>query len=217
MAGIISAIPRNGFGIKGVAPDARIISIKVLKQESGRSKPIGTSATIVRGVDYAILKKANVVNISFGAPGEDPEVSNIVRTAVSQGIVVVAAAGDRDPRGCTIYPAALSEVIAVSALGRDWKTYSHGASGDYIDLAAPGIGILSTQPGNTLRDSDGSSEAAAHVTGVVALLLEKKANASPLQIKDVLESTSTDLGSKGKDSVFGSEHSLTPANRLRHF
>ncbi len=204
MAGIISAIPRNGFGINGVAPDARIISVKVLKQESGRSKPVGTSFAIVRGVDYAILKKANIVNMSFGAPGPDPNVSRIVRTAVSRGMVVVAAAGDGDPRGRPIYPAALSEVIAVSALGRDWKPRWSGASGDYIDLAAPGVGILSTQPGNTFRDSDGSSEAAAHVTGVVALLFEKKANASPSQIQDLLERTSLDLGSKGKDSIFGS-------------
>lgn len=142
--------------------------------------------------------------MSFGAPGQDPEVSKIVRTAVSRGMVVVAAAGNRDPRGRPSYPAALSEVIAVSAVDPDSKPHASGAIGDYIDLAAPGVGILSTQPGNTFRDSDGSSEAAAHVTGVVALLLEKKANASPLQIKDVLESTSTDLGSKGKDRVFGS-------------
>ena len=204
MAGIISAIPNNGFGIDGVAPDARIISIKVLKQTSMKSPPTGTSFTIVQGINFAIERKVQIVNLSIGVRHPDPGVSDLVRTAVNRGIVVVAGAGNDGPGGRPSYPAALREVIAVSAVDRDKRAYSRGTTGDYIDVAATGVGILSTWPGNTFHDSDGSSEAAAHVTGVVALLLEKKPGISPAQIQDLLERTATDLGPKGKDSVFGS-------------
>jgi subtilisin family serine protease len=204
MAGIIAAIPNNGVGINGVAPNVGIISIKVLKSKPGSRKTYGLAADVQKGVNYAIQMNVNIANMSIGVPERDVGVSRLVGVAVARGMVVVAAAGERDPRGRPIYPAALSEVIAVSALGEDMKPYASGSMGDYIDLAAPGVGILSTQPGNSYRDSNGTSEAAAHVTGVVALLLEKKPNASPAQIQDLLERTSLDLGKKGKDSIFGS-------------
>jgi subtilase family protein len=204
MAGIIAAIPHNGFGIAGVAPNAKIISIKVLKQKSAGTAPTGTADVIVQGVDFAIQKRANVVNMSFGSPRRDSEVARIVKTAVRRGAVVVAAAGNSGPRGLPTYPAALDEVIAVSAVGHDYSFYASGTTGDYIDLTAPGVDILSTSPGNIFRPSTGTSEAAAHVTGVVSLLLEKRPNTSPMRIKDLLESTSTDLGDRGRDRLFGS-------------
>jgi subtilisin family serine protease len=206
IAGIISANPHNGFGINGIAPDASIISIKVLKQASASDSTATTSNSFaaVQGLLFAIRKKANVANLSFGAPRRDSIMADTVMAAVRGGMVVVAAAGNSGPQGRPDYPAALDGVIAVSAVGRDKMPYASGTVGDYIDLTAPGIGIHSTWPGNAFRDSKGSSEAAAHVTGVVALLLEKKPNASPIEIKNLLERTSTDLGPKGKDNVFGS-------------
>ncbi|HKR11401.1 MAG TPA: S8 family serine peptidase [Pyrinomonadaceae bacterium] len=204
MAGIISAIPNNGFGINGVAPDAKIISIKVLKQVSPTVPPRGTSFTIVQGINYAIERKVQIVNLSIGASQPDPKVSDLVRAAVRRGIVIVAGAGNDGPGGRPSYPAALSEVIAVSAVDHYKRAYVRGTTGEYIDLAATGVGILSTWPENTFHDSDGSSEAAAHVTGVVALLLEKKPTISPAQIQNLLERTATDLGPRGKDSIFGS-------------
>jgi Subtilase family len=204
MAGIISAISHNGFGINGVAPEARVLSIKVLNQQSAESQPIGTSFTLVKGLDFAIQKRVQIANMSLGTIHYDGNVANMVRTAVKLGIVVIAASGNGGPQGRPYYPAALSEVIAVSAIGHDRKAYASGSAGNYIDLAAPGVGILSTWPGNTFHNSEGSSEAAAHVTGVVALLMEKKPKISPVEIRTLLENTAADLGPKGRDEVFGS-------------
>jgi len=127
-----------------------------------------------------------------------------VREAFARGIVLVAAAGNRGLRSRPVYPAALDEVIAVSAMSDDGSFYPPGNRGEYIDVAAPGVEILSTLPGDAFRRADGTSYAAAHVTGVVALLLGKRPKAPPKRIQDVLEATSTDLGASGKDIIFGS-------------
>ena len=180
MAGIIAAIPRNGFGISGIAPDAEIISVKVLKQRPNSEKYDGTVFDILQGVEFAIVKRANVINMSFGKPNNDPRLAAQVRGAVKRGIVVVAAAGNDGPRAKPTYPAALKEVIAVSAVDVNNLSYDSGSRGDYIDVAAPGVDILSTWPGDGLnRSPGGTSEAAAHVTGVVALLLGKMPATSP--------------------------------------
>ncbi len=204
MAGIISAIPHNSLGINGVAPDASIISIKVSKQAPGSTETTTDCFAITEELIFAMKMKANIANLSFGAQQRDPFLASRVRAAVKSGMVVVAAAGNSGPQGRPDYPAALDEVIAVSAVDRDKNAYASATVGDHIDLTAPGIGIHSTWPANTFRESEGSSEAAAHVTGVVALMLEKRPNSSPIEIKNLLEKTSTDLGPPGKDNVFGS-------------
>ncbi|MBD0326097.1 MAG: S8 family serine peptidase, partial [Pyrinomonadaceae bacterium] len=112
MAGIIAAI-HNDVGINGIAPNAQIISIKVLKQWPGLAGPTGTSDVVAQGVDFAIKKRVNIINMSFGIVRRDPRVSSLVQAAVRQGVVVVAAAGNSGPQGRPAYPAALGEVIAV--------------------------------------------------------------------------------------------------------
>lgn len=205
MAGIIAAVPRNGFGIDGVAPGARIISIKVLKQTSPSGETDGSSVSVSMGIDYAILSKAHVINMSYGSPKEDPTVARVVKAAISRGIVVVVAAGNDGARGRLSYPAAVhAEVIAVSAVDNNRSPYLMGTRGDYIDVAAPGVDVLSTGPGDTFQYSSGTSAAAAHVTGVVALLLSKRPRTPPSRIKAVLEETATDLDPGGRDIIYGS-------------
>lgn len=204
MAGIIAAVADNGFGINGVAPGARIISIKVLKQTSPTVSPEGSSVTVLSGTEFAIQSGAGVINMSYGLPRRDPTVTRQVKAAVGRGMVAVAAAGNGGPQGRPNYPAALSEVIAVSAVDVNQAFYSNGTPGAYIDVAAPGVNILSTMPGDAFQYRDGTSQAAAHVTGVVALLLSKRPRTPPKIIKAVLEQTPTDLGAGGKDIFFGS-------------
>lgn len=205
IAGIIVAIPHNRFGINGVAPGARIVSFKVLHQTSPSSEPEGTPITVGRGLDFAIRSKFRLINMSHGTTRQDPTVARLVRQARRQGVVVVAAAGNDGPGGRARYPAAMNdEVIAVSAVNNNRESYARGTRGDYIDLAAPGVNVLSTRPRDAFQYGDGSSLAAAHVTGVVALLLSKRPRTPPKRIQTVLEQTSTPLGAGGKDIVFGS-------------
>lgn len=221
LAGIIAAAPHKGLGISGVAPRAQIISVKVLKLRAhdpagyvgvlkqGSKDPaeyVGTASDVLQGVDFAINRKVNVVNMSFGAPNYDQSLADAVRTAFAQGIVLVSAVGNKglERRSKDMYPAALDEVIAVSAVDVNNNHYAEGNRSRYIDVAAPGVDILSTQPGNNFYRFTGTSCAAAHVTGTVALLLGTRPNTSPGRIKTVLEETSADLPPNGRDTFFGS-------------
>lgn len=204
MAGIIAAIPRNGFGIDGIAPAARIISVKVLTQTSPSGATDGSAAVVCRGIEFAINSNVDLINMSYGSSRRDPTVTRQVKAAVRRGIVVVVAAGNGGQHGRPSYPAALDEVIAVSAVDDHGAFYSGGTRGDYIDLTAPGVDIISTWPNNVYQYSEGTSSAAAHVTGVVALLLSKKPHTSPQRIKTVLEQTATHLDAGGKNVLFGS-------------
>lgn len=204
MAGIIGAVKNNGMGIYGVAPEAKIMAIKVCKPTSKESiEAIGSSDSLAQGLDFAILKKAQVINLSLGGPKE-PLISALVEKAFALGIILVAAAGNDGPQGPPRYPAALDKVIGVSAIDIHDQLYGSANRGPYIDLVAPGVEILSTVPGGKFNVSTGTSMAASHVSGVVALILEKRQKMLPIEIKSLLEATARNLGAEGRDDLFGS-------------
>jgi len=121
----------------------------------------------------------------------------------------VAAAGNSS--GAVIYPAAYSEVIAVSATDKNNNLASWSSRGPQVDLATPGVDIYSTYLKGTYKTLSGTSMAAPHVTGTVVLLLSVSGKCdldgngicSPVEIQQRLEATATDLGVVGKDSLFG--------------
>ncbi len=202
IAGIIASSSIEN-GITGVAPDVKIIAARACwKDLSNKAKTLCSSDTLAKAIDYAILNKAQIINLSLGGP-KDNILSLLIRKADNAGIVIVAAAGNGGPSGEPVYPAALTEVIAVSATDSNDKLYESSTRGAYIDMAAPGVEILSPAPGNSWQVVSGTSMAAAHVTGTIALILQENPELSPFQIKALLGSTSLDLGEKGKDKEFG--------------
>lgn len=202
VAGIIAANPARG--LRGVAPDAKIMALKVCKPRSNNSiEADGTSQTIAQGLDYAILRQANVINLSLGGP-RDPLINQLVKEAYARGIAIVAAAGNGGPTARPLYPAALAKVIAVSAIDMNDQLYPSAARGEYVDLVAPGVEVFSALPGNKFSPFTGTSMAAPHVTGVIALILQKSPAVSPAEMSALLEKAARDLGSPGKDDLFGS-------------
>lgn len=202
VAGIIAGNPARG--LRGVAPDSRIMAIKVCKPRSRNSiEADATSQTITQGLDYAITKQANIINLSLGGP-RDPLINHLVKEAYGRGIAVVAAAGNGGPDARPVYPAALAKVIAVSAIDINDEPYASANRGDYIDLAAPGVEVFSAQPGNRFNPFTGTSMAAPHVTGVIALILQRRPAILPGEVRTLLETTARDLGAAGKDGLFGS-------------
>jgi subtilisin family serine protease len=115
----------------------------------------------------------------------------------------VAAGGNGGPDGKPVYPAALPTVIAVSATDSQDGLYAMSTPGKYIDVAAPGVDILSPAPGGSWQMVSGTSMAAAHVSAAVALILQNYPELSPFQVKYLLESSSVDLGEAGRDDKFG--------------
>lgn len=142
VAGIIGATD-NSFGVVGVAPEARIWSAKVLKNDG-----TGTDESVMAGIDWVINKKHElggnwIVNLSLGAnEPSDPERAMFAR-AIDEGILVVAAAGNNGTRGLE-YPAAYPRVIAVSAIDDKSKFASFSSFGPGVGFAAPGVDVMST-------------------------------------------------------------------------
>lgn len=204
IAGVIAARADNGVGIYGVAPEAELLAIRACRA-AAKDHPEGmcTSEGLARGIDYALLHDARVINLSLGGPA-DLLLPPLIDRAMKLGTVIVAAAGNAGPGGRAPYPAALSTVIAVTAVDAKNGLYPPATRGEFIDLAAPGVEVMSTMPGERFGTSSGTSLAAAHVSGVVALLLQVSPRLSPEEVQRILEETAEDLGAAGKDRLFGS-------------
>lgn len=198
VAGIAAASAGDGVGIAGVAPDARIMAIRVMDAQ-GR----GHTADVARGITWAVDHGAEVINLSLGGP-DTPSMRIAVEYALSNGVVVVAAAGNdgaglNDPS----YPAAYDGAIAVASYDRNGTVSSFSTRGAYVDVAAPGSWILSTLNTGSWGRMSGTSMATPHVAGIAALLIAQQPNRTPAQVRERLESTAVDAGDPGPDPAYG--------------
>lgn len=167
MAGVIGAAENNGFGIAGLAPKARIISIPVCTPKGGAGGQC-TIYQMLQGFDHAYDAKAVLVNLSLSGP-PNPLLERGVARLEELGLVVVAAAGN-EGREEKRYPAAYPSVIGVGAVDREGKLFATSNRGAWVELYAPGVEVLSTMPGSAFAFGSGTSLAAAHVTGSLAVL-----------------------------------------------
>jgi len=140
--------------------------------------------------------------MSFAGPS-DPALGRILAAARQKGVVLVAAAGNAGPKSSPLWPAADPNVIAVTATDYDDRLFAMANRGSHVAIAAPGVDILVAAPGDGYKMESGTSFAAAFVSGVAALVLERKPQAGPDAVKKVLLSTARDLGPKGRDDQFG--------------
>jgi type VII secretion-associated serine protease mycosin len=201
VAGTIAAVTGNDVGISAIAPDATILPVRVVGATGE-----GFMSDAAKGIVYAADHGADVINMSLGSKDQNKAVSNAVAYARSKGVVVVAAAGNEREKGSPIsYPAATPGVIAVAATDDADKAASFSNRGSYVDVAAPGTRILSTVPASKgyYAAYSGTSMASPHVAAVAALIRSKYPALTPDEVASALESSATDLGTKGKDSDYG--------------
>ena len=140
--------------------------------------------------------------MSFAGPS-DPLMARAMASARQKGAILIAAAGNAGPKSPPLYPAADPNVIAVTATDADDHLFPMANRGAYVAVAAPGVDILVPVPGGSYQVSSGTSFAAAYVSGVVALILERRPRLLPDAAKRILLSTAKDLGPKGRDDQFG--------------
>ncbi|HMA35545.1 MAG TPA: S8 family peptidase, partial [Chloroflexia bacterium] len=194
VSGIASAQGNNGVGIAGISWQTKILPVKVL---NGQGQ--GSAYDFAQGIRWAVDNGARVINISAGADFSTETEHDAVKYAHSKGVIIVSAAGNT-PDGHPRYPAGYDEVIAVSASSRRDSVAGFSSYGDYVDLAAPGINILSTwvtnhHPG--YQSESGTSMASPMVAGTAMLVLSVNPNLSPDQVQLLLEQTADDIGDPG--------------------
>jgi thermitase len=164
VAGIIAATANNGTGIAGLAPNCRLLNVKVADD-----KGMVWASAAAKGIIWAVDKGAKIINMSLAIPTTTPALEEAVDYAWSKGVVIIAAAGNTGTSMPT-YPASCSHVIAVAATdinGSLWEKSNHG---DWVNAYAPGVEIFSTLPGNSYGYKSGTSIATAYATAAAALI-----------------------------------------------
>jgi subtilisin family serine protease len=169
---------------------------------SGAS-PESTTFSILKGMDWAVKQGARVVNMSFAGP-RDPSLDRALKAAYDKGIVLIAAAGNAGPKSPPQFPGADPYVIAVTATDANDKLFPGANRGKYISVAAPGVDILAPAPDNGYQLTTGTSVAAAEVSGIVALLLERNPKLTPADVRRILTLSAKRLGPGERDDNFGS-------------
>jgi hypothetical protein len=196
IAGVIVAHAR----LMGSAPAAKIVAIRAFA--TAQSGAESTSFVVLRALDYAASHGAQIVNMSFAGP-KDALIERGIAAAASKGIVMVAAAGNAGPKSPPLYPAANPNVIAVSATDAHDKLFAASNRGSHIAIAAPGVDIFLPAPDEKYQMTSGTSFSAAYISGLVALMLERNPALKPDEMRATLMKTARDLGSPGRDDLFG--------------
>lgn len=203
VAGTIAAVD-NSVGVIGVAPQARLIVGKVLGDDGS-----GAGDAVAAGIDWAVEQGADLISMSLGSPEPDPAIHGALRRAVQAGKFVVAAAGNDGQPNSVGYPAAWDDLaVCVGAIDEHGQLANFSSLGRQLDVAAPGVDILSCWPGGRYAKLSGTSMATPFVAGVVALLLShcRTTGACPqsqTELIDRLRGTATDAGPTGPDTGFG--------------
>ena len=199
ITGIIAA---QGGEVTGIAPGARILAVRAFAPEKQGAPPVTTSVNLARAVDMAFEKGARIFNMSFAGP-HDPLLIAMIDAAYAEGAIFVAAAGNNGPDGPPAFPAAYEKVIAITATDEGDRLYPHANRGRYVTAAAPGVDILVPVTGHGFDYLSGTSFAAAHVSGIIALIMERNPSLTADAVRHVLTEGARDLGEKGLDQNFG--------------
>jgi subtilisin family serine protease len=184
----------------GTAPRVGLLTVRAFSSTANSAQ--GTTFNILRGLDWAADQGARVVNMSFAGPS-DPRLRDALAKAYKKGMVLIAAAGNAGPNSPPLYPGADPNVIAVTATDSRDALFPGANRGNYIAVAAPGVDVFAPAPDGTYQLTTGTSVAAAEVSGVAALLIERNPALTPSAVRRILVETAKRLGPKSRDRDFG--------------
>jgi len=187
--------------LRGVATRVKLLSARALDSD-GDGEPRGTTLSIVKALDWSVLQKAQIVNMSFAGP-DDPTLRDALARASAQGVALIGAAGNAGPKAPPQYPGADANVIAATATDENDKLYSLANVGAYVAISAPGVDVLLPSPDGGYAMESGTSVSSALISGVVALMLERQPRLKPIDIRQRLTATATPLGGPERASEFG--------------
>ncbi|MBO9540630.1 S8 family serine peptidase [bacterium] len=179
VAGTIAGIGNNGKGVVGVAYKTKILAIKVLGSDGS-----GSTSAIAQGILKAQEMGARVINLSLGGPQEASVLKDALDKVTAKGVLCVVASGN-DNKSTPNYPAAYPNALSVGATDQSDKRTVFSNYASSVDIAAPGLDILSST-GGSYKKMSGTSMASPHVAGAAALLLAKYPSLTPQQVRDAL-------------------------------
>lgn len=201
-AGIIAA-SENRKGIIGVAPLVNIYSVKVLN-DRGEGKP----SWIQQGIEWCIENNIDIINMSLGYVQEHEGIKQAIKNAHKNKIIMVAAVGNNNNEVEVEFPARYPEVIGVTAIDISEHLGDFCTTGTNVDYSAAGVNVLSTSLRNTYARASGTSFAAPHITGAIALIQSESIKVlgqklSLYEVKTMMDMQVEDLGGLGKDNQYG--------------
>ncbi|MEH0935250.1 type VII secretion-associated serine protease mycosin [Micromonospora psammae] len=197
MAGLIAAHGRGNTGALGIAPEAKILPIRI-KQSNEQ----GNQDDLISGIKYAVSQGADVISIS-ATTDASAELQQAIASAVHANTVIVAGAGNQPRQRHVGFPAAYPAVIAVGGVDRAGERASVAVTGPEIDVVAPAVEIYSTSIDGKYRQGTGTSDSTAIVAGAVALLRSKYPYLPAEEIVHRLTATAIDKGPPGRDDEYG--------------
>ena len=202
VAGSAAALD-NADGVVGVAPDVALHALRVFDPESaGFPDCFASDADIVAALDYAAGIGLDVVNLSLGSTETSFALGDAVTAANAAGVVIVAAAGNEGSSNI-IFPAAYADAVAVAAIDITDAQATFSSFGPEVELAAPGVDVLSTTNDGGTGLLSGTSMASPHVAGTVALLRALDPTLAPEEVRQILRSTADDILTLGVDLESG--------------
>ncbi len=182
--------------LPGVAPEAAVLDIRALDKDGH-----GDGFTIARGIVSAVDMGADVINLSLAGTGDDMAVRSAVQYALDNGVAVVAASGNSGDDS-PAYPARYPGVVAVGAADAAGQHPSFSNTGEDVDISAPGYGIFAALGRDQYVSIDGTSAAAAFVSGSIAGIMSRE-SVSPMAATGLVMAYASDSGEPGEDSRFG--------------
>ncbi len=200
VAGIIAAVGGNDLGIAGINDEGNL-GIHVVKVFDDDAQ-WAYGSDLVAAIDQCVASGANVINLSLGGSAPSQLERDAFAAAYSNGILSFAAAGN-DGSSNLFYPASYDSVVSVAAIDSSKTVAAFSQHNQQVELAAPGVDILSTMPGNTYEMQSGTSMAAPHAAGVATLIWNHYPECSAQQIRQALNASAEDLSTPGWDPHTG--------------
>lgn len=207
VAGISAAITNNETGVAGIAPNTKLMAVKI-----GPDNP--NIRSVARGYEailYAAIAGADVINCSWGGGSFSNSENAIINAATELGAIVVAAAGN-DNSDVAFFPSAYKNVISVASTGQSDTKSGFSNYHSTVDISAPGSSIMNTVTGNSYARLSGTSMASPVIAGVVAMALQTYPDYTPEMIKSQLQATSNPIGQAAFAGKLGS--GLVDVNRM---
>lgn len=191
----------------GLLPEAEIYVADVFHEDSSR-EPVADTVSLLKALDWMSAWQVKIINMSITGP-KDELVEKAIHKLTAKGTIIVAAAGNNGPHAPPRFPAAYDPVVSVTAVDKRLRVYRHANRGNYIDVAAPGVGVWTAAPNDRATFKTGTSFAAPYVTAILALAqADARKQRSGAQL--VKKLPRRDLGPEGPDKIYGEGLLLAP-------